>query len=67
MNTHTEELKNKLNLEIRELLKIIDVIDGNSKEYNDYKENSLNEENYLNEQIILVTEAKSRLVNIFKD
>lgn len=67
MNNLVEELKNQLNLDIRELLKIIDIIDGNVKEYKDYKENTLNEENYLREQIFLVNEAKTRLLNIFKN
>ena len=62
-----EEKKNKLNLELRELLYIIDMIDGLKGEYIDYKEFSLNEEQFLDEQLKLVVEAKTRLINIFKD
>lgn len=62
-----EEKRNKINLELRELLHIIDMIDGLKGEYIDYKENSLNEEMFLDEQIKLVVEAKTRLINIFKD
>jgi len=62
-----EEKRNKLNLELRSLLSVIDMIDGLKGEYIDYKENSLNEEEYLDEQLKLVVEAKSRLVNIFKE
>jgi len=62
-----EEKRNKLNLELRSLLSVIDMIDGLKGEYIDYKENSLNEEEYLDEQLKLVVEAKSRLVNVFKE
>lgn len=61
-----EEKRNKLNLELRSLLSAVDMIDGLKGEYLNYKENSLNEEEYLDEQIKLVVEAKSRLLNIFK-
>lgn len=62
-----EEKRNKLNLEIRGLLSIIDMIDGLKGEYNDYKENTLSEEQYLDEQLKLIVEAKTRLINVFKD
>lgn len=62
-----EEKKNKLNLELRSLLAIIDMIDGNKKNYEDYIINTLNEEQFLDQQIKLVSEAKERLMNIFKD
>lgn len=62
-----EQHKNRLNLEMRELLTVISMIDGISKTYPDYKENTLNNEEYLNEQIALAAEAKNRLINIFKD
>jgi len=61
-----EEKRNKLNLELRSLLSVIDMIDGLKGEYIDYKENSLNEEEYLDEQLKLIVEVKSRLVNIFR-
>ena len=67
MNDNVETLKNSLNSEIRGVLKIIDIIDGKSFEYADYKENTLSQEMYLKEQIELVKGAKDRLINIFKD
>lgn len=62
-----EDKRNKLNLEIRGLLSIIDMIDGEEIKYEDYVENSLDEEQYLDQQLRLVIEAKTRLINIFKD
>lgn len=62
-----EDKRNRLNLELRELLYLIDVIDGLKGEYLDYKEYSLNEEQFLEEQLNLVVEAKTRLMNIFKN
>ena len=59
--------RNELNLQLRELLAIIDFIDGTKKEYANYMEGTLNEEAYLDEQIKLTTEAKNRLLAIFKD
>lgn len=61
-----EEKRNKLNLEIRSLLSIIELIDGLNEDYFDYVSGSLDEEHYLNEQIILVEKAKNRLINVFK-
>ena len=65
--SNVEDKKNQLNLKIRELLKVIDIIDGIEKVYPDYKENTLNEEEFLNQQIELVSEAKNRLTDIFRD
>ena len=62
-----ESKKNELNLLIRELTTIIDMIDGEKKEYPDYKENSMNEEEFLEQQIAIVKDAKKRLIDIFKD
>ncbi|MBE6148589.1 MAG: hypothetical protein E7167_03770 [Firmicutes bacterium] len=62
-----EEKRNALNLQIRMLLSVIDIIDGKTNEYANSEINTLNEEQYLEEQIKLVQEAKDRLVNIFKD
>ena len=64
---HVEIKRNQLNLRIRELLSVVDMIDGLNGEYVDYKENSLNEEEFLNEQIKLVNLAKERLINLFKE
>jgi len=62
-----EEKRNRLNLEIRSLLSLVDMIDGQKKEYSDYKINSLNEEEYLDEQIKLIEDAKNRIINLFKE
>ena len=61
-----EELRNKLNLEIRSILAIMDMIDLNKQEYSDYVENSLSEEEYLSQQLELITHFKNRLLDIFK-
>ncbi len=66
-NVVIEEKRNKLNLEIRKILAIIDMIDGNKKEYEDYETNSLNEIGFLDQQLKLVKEIEDRLVAIFKD
>lgn len=66
-NVVIEEKRNKLNLEIRKILAIIDMIDGNKKEYEDYETNSLNEIGFLDQQLKLVKEIEDRLVTIFKD
>ena len=66
-NSLSEEKRNKLNLDIRGILAIIDLIDGKEKEYEDYITNSLDENGFLDQQIKLVEEVKERLINIFKD
>lgn len=66
-NIVIEEKRNELNLEIRKILAIIDMIDGNKKEYEDYEINSLNEIGFLDQQLKLVKEIENRLVSIFKD
>lgn len=62
-----EEKRNKLNLEIRELLSVVDMIDGKKEEYVDYKESEMSEEEFLNQQINLVSIAKKRMIDIFRD
>lgn len=62
-----EEKKNRLNLEMRSLLSIIDMIDGRSGKYENYVENSMNESEFLDLQIRLVSEAKNRMIDVFKD
>lgn len=66
-NSLIGEKRNKLNLDIRGILAVIDLIDGKEKEYEDYITNSLDENGFLDQQIKLVEEAKERLINIFKD
>lgn len=67
MNNSIEEKRNELNLSLRELLAIIDMIDGNTAEYKNYIENTLNEYDFLTQQIELVNNAKTRMLNIFKN
>lgn len=67
MNNVIEEKRNILNLEIRKVLGIIDLIDGKQGNYADYIIKSLDENGFLDQQIKLVKEANERLVNIFKD
>ena len=66
-NVVIEEKRNKLNLEIRKVLTIIDMIDGKKKQYEDYETNSLNEIGFLDQQLKLVKEIEDRLLTIFKD
>ncbi len=67
MINQIEAKRNKLNLEIRELLIIVDMIDGRKDEYSDYKENTMTEEEFLDQQISLVSIAKNKMINIFRD
>ena len=62
-----EDKRNQLNLELRSLLAIIDLIDGKNVKYDDYITNSLDEIGFLNQQMKLVIDAKNRLLNVFKD
>lgn len=62
-----EEKRNELNLELRGLLSVLDIIDGKENIYADYKENTMEEIEFLNQQLELVKEAKKRLIDIFKD
>lgn len=66
-NSVIEEKRNKLNLDIRGILSVIDLIDGKEKEYEDYITNSLDENGFLDQQLKLVNEVKERLINIFKE
>lgn len=67
MQDEVENIRNKLNFEIRSLLSVIDLIDGKTREYENYIPDTLNEEGYLYQQLSLVEEAKKRLTDIFKD
>lgn len=62
-----EEKKNLLNFEIRALLTIVDMIDGVNNKYPDYAKNRLTEEEFLDQQTMLVREARERLSSIFKN
>ena len=60
-----EEKRNQINLELRKVLYLVDIIDGNSHEYPDYEE-ELTEEAFLDQQLMLATEIRDRLQRIFK-
>ena len=66
-NNVIEEKRNQLNLSIRRILAVIDFIDGKEGKYEDYLSNSLNENEFLDQQIKLIEEAEKRLIAIFKD
>ena len=66
MINNIEEKRNQLNLELRSLLSIIDMIDGISYDYKNYEQGKLTEKEFLDQQLILVVEAKTRLMDIFK-
>jgi hypothetical protein len=61
-----EEKRNKINLELRKALYLLDIIDGNKHEYQDYTE-ELSEEEFLEQQLLLATEIRDRLQRIFKN
>lgn len=61
-----ENKKNKLNLEIRKILQILDLVEGLSNNYYNYEYNSLSEQEFLDKQLFLTTEARIRLQDIFK-
>ena len=67
MNNQIDDLRQELNLKIRELLKIMDFIDGNDNDYKNDNQNMLDEIDYLKKQIDLVNEVKVRLMNIFRN
>lgn len=60
-----EEKRNELNLELRKLLSLLDMIDGMENEYPDYNE-KLSEEEFLEQQLMLAVEARDRLQKVFK-
>ena len=63
-----EDKRNQLNLELRTLLSVIDMIDGLKKDYPDYVVNSnISEEEYITQQLALAKEAREKLIAILKD
>lgn len=66
MNKEVEEKRNKLNLLIRKALFIMDLVDGKNRDYENYTEGSLSEEEYLDQQIKLLEELVTRHQSIFK-
>ena len=67
MNDIIEEKRDKLNFELLRLLTIISMIDGLDYKYDNYKKDSLSEEEFLNQQLILARDATIRLLDVFKD
>ena len=63
---NVEDKRNRLNLELRSLLSIIEMIDGLKGEYENYESGSLNEEEFLDEQIKLAVDARTRLRDVFE-
>ena len=61
-----EEKRNKLNLEIRSLLEVIKFIDGKENNYPDYITNSMNENDFLDQQIEIIKSGKERLLDVFR-
>lgn len=62
-----EDKKDKLNMETRKLLSILDNINDEEYEYYNYKEDDLNEEDYLVSEFNLVSMANEKLLDIIKE
>ena len=62
-----ENKRNKLNSEIRCLLSLIEIIDGKKGEYINYKNEGISEFDFLDQQILLINDARNRLTDIFKN
>lgn len=63
-----EEKRNKLNLELRMLLSVLDMVDGLDRQYPNYVDGSgITEEEFIDQQLLLVVDAKDRLINVFKN
>lgn len=63
-----EEKRNKLNLELRMLLSVLDMVDGLDRQYPNYVGGSgITEEEFIDQQLLLVVDAKDRLINVFKN
>ena len=58
-NSLIEEKRNKLNLDIRGILAVIDLIDDKEKEYEDYITNYLDENGFLDQ----ISRGSKRKVN----
>lgn len=56
-----------LNLEIKDLLKAMDIIDGKKKEYGNKDISSMSEQEFLAFETECINDIKSRLENIFKE
>ena len=56
-----------LNLEVKDLLKDMDMIDGKKKEYNNIDVSSMDELSFLNLETECIKDIRTRLENIFKE
>ena len=62
-----EYKKDKLDLLMREILEIIKIIDNLQVTYENYEQNTLTEEEFLDKQILMAADAKYRLLDLFKE
>jgi hypothetical protein len=63
-----EEKKDRLNLELRMTLSILDMIDGVDRVYPNYcSDSNISEDEYIEQQLLLASEIRDRLINVFKD
>ena len=65
-NKEIEAKRNELNMLIRKALYIMDLVDGKHHDYDNYTEGSLNENDFLKQQIELMQELVTRHQAIFK-
>ncbi len=67
--TNNDNIKKRviLNLEVLDLLKVMDVIDGKTNNLESYDVSSMAESEFLEKEISLVREIRTRLENIFKE
>ena len=66
MNEEIVKKRLILDLAAKDLAKIMNTIDGKNIDYSTYKVKGLNESDFLDLEIKLITETKERLENIFK-
>ena len=62
-----ETKRNELNLEIRQIISIMNIIDGRTADTENYEVGQLSELEYLEKQLNMVKNIKERLTSIFKD
>ena len=67
MNEEIVKKRLILDLAVKDLVKVMNIIDGKDIDYSTYKVRELNESDFLELEIKLVTETKERLENIFKE
>lgn len=67
MNESVEEKKNKLNYDLRYIMEIVKLVDGIEDNPDDYIAGTLNDADYLDQQIRIAEKIKNRMVAVFKD